>query len=148
MQQPSVRCGIIPTSPIACPRGTCPGIRTRGRRDTTCGHCGKPISVLDSQGSENRFCSQQCAYAASRVPDDQLSYGVLHARIRERYGDPSECENCGTTESPKFEWANISGDYRLDRDDWARLCCRCHRRYDRGVKNRIELSIRQNRGIA
>ena len=48
---------------------------------------------------------------------------------------------CGDTTSTKFEWANISGEYRIDRDDWARLCCRCHRRYDFGVKNRIELSL-------
>lgn len=124
------------------PKGNVPWNKGKGRRDTTCGQCGKSISVLDSQSkSGNRFCSQSCAYAASRLPDDQLSYSVLHMRIRERYGTPSECENCGTTESKKFEWANLSGEYRIDRDDWARLCCQCHRRYDFGVKNRIELSL-------
>ena len=125
------------------PKGNTPWNKGKGRRDTTCGHCGTPISVLDSQGrSEIRFCSKSCHYAAARLPDSELSYQALHDRIRERYGTPSECENCGDTTSTKFEWANISREYRIDRDDWARLCCRCHRRYDFGVKNRIELSLR------
>lgn len=124
------------------PKGNTPWNKGKGRRDTTCGHCGTPISVLDSQGnSEIRFCSKSCHYAAARLPDSELNYAVLHARIRERYGAASECENCGDTTSTKFEWANISGEYRIDREDWARLCCRCHRRYDFGVKNRIELSL-------
>ena len=131
-----------PNLTYRAPKGNVPWNKGKGRRETLCGRCRKPISVLDSQGeSQVRFCSRQCWYAAARLPDDKLNYAVLHARIRERYGDPSKCENCGTTESKKFEWANVSGEYRLDRDDWARLCCRCHRRYDLGVKNRIELSI-------
>lgn len=125
------------------PKGNVPWNKGKGRRDTTCGHCGVAISVLDSQGkSETRYCSQRCHYAAARLPDNQLTYAALHNRIRESYGTPSQCENCGTSDSKKFEWANISGDYRLDRDDWARLCCQCHRRYDFGVKNRIELNLR------
>ncbi len=124
------------------PKGNVPWNKGKGRRETACGQCGKPISVLDKQGT--RFCSRRCVSDSQRKPDDQLSYGLLHLRMRERYGTPSVCEHCGTTESKKFEWANISGEYRLDRDDWARLCCQCHRRYDLGVKNKIE----HIRGIA
>lgn len=125
------------------PKGNVPWNKGRGRRDTFCGNCGQALSVLDSQGGQGtRFCSRECAYNAARLPDDQLGYSGIHNRVRERYGAPSECEHCGTTDSPKFEWANISGEYRLDREDWARLCCQCHRRYDFGTVNRIELVIR------
>ena len=135
-----------PNLTYRAPKGNTPWNKGKGRRDATCGHCGTPISVLDSQGT--KFCSKECAYMSFRLTDEQVvtnkynNYAVLHARIRERYGAPSRCENCGDTTSTKFEWANISGEYHtLDRSDWARLCCQCHRRYDFGVKNRIELSL-------
>lgn len=122
------------------PKGNIPWNKGRGRRDAMCGWCQKNISVLDSQGGSGvRFCSRDCAYAAARKPDDELGYQRIHARIRERYGTPNRCEHCGTDESKKFEWANISGKYLLVREDWARLCCRCHRRYDFGTKNKIEV---------
>lgn len=124
------------------PTGSTPWNKDLGRRETACPVCGKEISVLDSQGQ--KYCSRECGYASMRLPEDQAiaSYTTLHAHVRKLYGTPSECEHCGTTDSKKFEWANISRQYTtLDRSDWARLCCQCHRRYDRGTKNRIELSL-------
>jgi len=67
------------------------------------------------------------------------TYGAIHRWVRRNFGTPSECENCGTLDSKKFEWANLDGKYRLDRSTWMRLCCQCHRRYDRGIKNKIYL---------
>ena len=29
----------------------------------------------------------------------------------------------------RFEWANLTGSYE-DIDDYARMCCSCHRSYD------------------
>lgn len=56
-------------------------------------------------------------------------YKALHKRINKAYGQPKECESCGTTER-KTEWANVSGLYKEIREDWERLCRRCHMRKD------------------
>lgn len=53
-------------------------------------------------------------------------YVSLHVWVRKCLGTPSLCENCGTDTSKKFEWANLSGEYRRELDDWARLCKVCH----------------------
>lgn len=125
-------------NPYTIPKGNTPWNKGLNRVFAICETCGKKISVLSSQGT--RFCSKTCVYLSFRLPDDKLGYSALHTRVKELYGTPSQCEYCGTCESKKFEWANISRSYStLDRNDWARLCCQCHRRYDQGVKNKIEV---------
>jgi len=105
-------------------------------REIECPTCNKKFQALESQGTV--YCSKKCSYVALRIANEtDMSYGTVHARVREMFGTPDECEHCGTTDSPKFEWANISGEYKLERSDWARLCCKCHRRFDFGVKNKI-----------
>lgn len=54
----------------------------------------------------------------------------LHQWVTRKLGKPSECENCSTITAKKYEWANISGEYKRDLSDWARLCTRCHRLFD------------------
>jgi hypothetical protein len=100
-------------------------------------------TMLDlGKKSRKKFCSKKCFDKYQTKPINEVTnYGLIHKRIRRWFGTPNECENCGDTTSTKFEWANISGEYQLERSDWARLCCKCHRRYDFGVKNRIDLSL-------
>lgn len=63
---------------------------------------------------------------------DPLGYKSLHKRISKRFGTPKECLHCKTTDPAlRYEWANISKDYKEDRSDWIRLCKRCHSIYDR-----------------
>lgn len=117
-------------------QGSTPWNKGKGWVKLNCPNCRKPNRVLKSQSKG--FCNTSCAnqYQTHRIPQ---TYGTLHKRIRDTHGTPKLCENCGDTTSTKFEWANISGEYRLERRDWARLCCKCHRRYDFGTKNRIEV---------
>lgn len=61
---------------------------------------------------------------------DDAGYQALHAWVRLRKGKPSVCEKCGTTDAKKYEWANISHEYKRDVDDWIRLCTSCHRYFD------------------
>jgi len=63
---------------------------------------------------------------------DNIGYGGVHDWIRKKYGTPSKCEECGTTESKRFEWANITGNYNRDIKNWKRLCVKCHRIRDLG----------------
>lgn len=78
---------------------------------------------------------------------ESVGYYALHHWIKREFGVPFKCENgfCiyprktisrGILLKPKrFEWANISGKYLRDRNDWIMLCVSCHRKYDR-TKNK------------
>lgn len=57
---------------------------------------------------------------------DKVSYVGIHAWIYRNFGQPNECDKCGATEAKRFEWHNLSGDYKRDRNDWERLCSKCH----------------------
>ena len=39
------------------------------------------------------------------------------------------CKYC-RKENCRFEWANISGEYKRDLNDWMNLCVSCHKKYD------------------
>ncbi len=56
-------------------------------------------------------------------------YKAVHAWINYHGGTPMICEFCGT--GLNLEWANISGDYKRELNDWVRLCKKCHFAYDR-----------------
>lgn len=57
------------------------------------------------------------------------SYSTLHDWVRRHKGKPKKCEFCGKTEG-MLHWANISGEYKRDVDDYMSLCVSCHRKYD------------------
>src|SRR3990167_4614842 len=61
---------------------------------------------------------------------DRIGYDGLHSWIHREFSKPKKCENCGTTKSYRFEWANISGKYKRDIKDFKRLCVKCHRNFD------------------
>lgn len=58
------------------------------------------------------------------------SYAAIHIWMKNTYGKPQKCEHCNTTEDRMYHWANISGTYQRDREDWLRLCVPCHKRND------------------
>lgn len=61
---------------------------------------------------------------------DDAGYDARHKRAYSIWGAPNKCEGCGTEIARKFEWANISNEYKNDRIDWLRLCTSCHRYMD------------------
>lgn len=61
---------------------------------------------------------------------DDVGYQALHAWVRKHKGVPKLCEHCGTVERRKYEWANVSKQYKRDLNDWVRLCTPCHRKFD------------------
>lgn len=59
-----------------------------------------------------------------------LYYRQLHAKVRRIKGSPKECEVCQIANPGiRYEWANLTGRYE-DVDDYARMCCSCHRQFD------------------
>lgn len=62
---------------------------------------------------------------------DKVSYRGLHQWITNHYGKASKCEAISCNgKSKKYEWANISGNYKRERNDFMELCKSCHRLYD------------------
>ena len=61
-----------------------------------------------------------------------VSYKALHLWVERIKGKPKRCEICGTTDPDvKYEWANISREYRRDLSDFFGLCKPCHAKYDK-----------------
>ena len=76
---------------------------------------------------------------------DEAGYSAIHKWLIRKLGQPRKCDGCGTTEAKRFEWANISGEYKRDFDDWKRLCKKCHAKFDKiGEKVSIAFKIKQN----
>ena len=62
--------------------------------------------------------------------NDKVGYYALHIWVTRWKGKPKFCEDCGNMIAKKFEWANISGLYKRDLNDYKRLCTRCHHIFD------------------
>ena len=56
-------------------------------------------------------------------------YVSRHHWIHRKLGKPKKCLFC-KKENIKLHWANKSGNYQKDINDWLSLCVSCHKRYD------------------
>lgn len=84
-----------------------------------------------------KYCSISCAKVGKRTGEennkwlgDEVGYSGVHLWIRRAYGRPQFCEHCRTSARRMYHWANRTGKYLRDREDWLRLCVPCHRKYD------------------
>jgi hypothetical protein len=69
--------------------------------------------------------------AHSRWKGDAVGYSGIHMWVARNFVRPLTCDMCGASKR-RFEWANRSGKYTRERNDWMSLCVRCHRTYDSG----------------
>lgn len=108
----------------------------------TCEKCGNSFKTYPSK--PRRFCSIPCALvgknihrgvSSSQWKGDQVGYKVLHKWVAKQLGKPRLCMNCGSTTASRYEWANVSGDYKRHVTDWIRMCVKCHRNFDDLGKN-------------
>lgn len=60
---------------------------------------------------------------------DNAGYWAIHTWVRKTLGRATKCSSCGET-NKRIEWANISGKYKRDINDWKQLCCKCHAKFD------------------
>ena len=67
---------------------------------------------------------------ASSWKGDEVGYTGLHKWISKLYGSPKICDFCETETAKSYNWANKSGEYKRERNDWYRLCRKCHHAYD------------------
>lgn len=95
----------------------------------------KPYSTSVKSFKERTvYCSKKCMHAKGETNvawvGDKIQKDSLHCWIGREWGNPKKCDICGTTESPKFEWSNKNHTYKRNREDWQRLCKKCHVHYD------------------
>lgn len=64
---------------------------------------------------------------------DEVGYVALHEWVRKHLGKPDKCEWCGKSglKGCEIHWANRSGKYLRNLDDWLRLCQSCHYKFDK-----------------
>jgi hypothetical protein len=55
-------------------------------------------------------------------------YRHLHKWVVKELGRPDTCSNCGQSglSGHQIHWANKSGEYKKNIEDWERLCVKCH----------------------
>ncbi len=115
-----------------------------------CSKCGKEFLARQSMIKKGFaiFCSKECfkdiflqnSYkkqaTVTLFKTDKNKYRNLHKKINKKFkNEPNlnTCEHCKKSgfKGKQIHWANISGKYKLIRQDWLRLCTRCHLKYDR-----------------
>lgn len=106
---------------------------------------GKPRPDVIRRNQQGWTSEQRLRYSATRTRSwEDKGYSGRHNWIRENFGDPGQCENCGA--SGRLEWASIEHTYTQNREDWMRLCARCHREMDEtGAK--VSLAAKRKRRL-
>jgi len=69
-----------------------------------------------------------------------VGYNALHSWVSRSLGEPQSCSKCGDTSNRRYHWANVSGRYYRDLDDWVRLCPSCHKKLDITPETRARIS--------
>lgn len=66
---------------------------------------------------------------------DKAGCGAMHEWVKREKGKASEhkCVDCGKKSK---DWSNIDHKYKRNLDDYQSRCRKCHRRYDKIIKNK------------
>ena len=67
-----------------------------------------------------------------RKTKDDASYSAIHKYLTAKYGKPDQCEECDLKPNNKADihWANMTGNYTRDKEDYKPLCRWCHLKHD------------------
>lgn len=107
----------------------------RGRVVNKCLECG--ADVVTYKSVNKKTCSLDCLKKLRQKPrksrlKEDASYSAIHKYLTARYGKPDKCDECGLKPNNKSDihWANISGMYTRNREDYKTLCRWCHLKND------------------
>jgi predicted transcriptional regulator len=83
-----------------------------------------------------RSISQKEYFLGKKNPNyrgEKAKYQARHKWIYSHYGSINFCQLCfeKSINKYKYDWANISGEYKRDISDWVRLCRKCHKNFDK-----------------
>lgn len=62
----------------------------------------------------------------NRWSGDKVGYRGIHHWIQRTLGKAMRCSNNPNHKSTRYHWANISGEYKRDVEDWRELCPKCN----------------------
>ena len=120
------------------------------RIDKTCLTCLKMFNVILARKNTAKYCCMACSKARGIctntgrthfkkiINSDEgnynwkgqgASYSAIHQWLKRKLGKPTHCKFCDKT-AGRFEWANISKEYKRDLNDYMPLCYKCHDLYD------------------
>jgi len=71
---------------------------------------------------------------------------ATHKWLYKNFGKANYCENSPIHIGKRFEWSNLSREYKRDISDWKQLCPSCHRKMDFTDAQRKRIS-QNRRGI-
>jgi len=77
--------------------------------------------ISESRGGHNNFYGTK-------------HYRLVHNFVYKNMGKAYKCQKADETCLGRFEWANLSQEYKFDLSDWAQLCTSHHVRYDNNFK--------------
>jgi hypothetical protein len=72
-------------------------------------------------------------------------YTATHRWVHDTLGKATYCSKDLTHKSKNFEWANVSGEYKREKNDWIQLCQSCHRKRD-WTEDQKEILRKRNMG--
>lgn len=72
---------------------------------------------------------------------NSVGFSGIHLWLRRRKNMPEFCESCET--KPPTDWANISGLYKREVDDFEALCRSCHMKKDGRMKKLRTYNIKE-----
>lgn len=110
----------------------------------------RKISIGNKKAWENpvlreNFGKQRLREKNPAWINDPKNYSTIHKWLIREFGKANKCIaiNCDGKKK-KYEWALIKGNnYSRKKDNFAQLCTRCHRYYDKSKKTIIILPTSQ-----
>ena len=77
----------------------------------------------------------------ARYKGENVGYWGLHRWLDRTLGRPKKCQDCGNENKSRYYWANISGLYKRDTNDFKRLCGKCHKAFDKDKHTNQEIMM-------
>lgn len=118
-----------------------------------CKRCKKPF--LDHACNHRIYCSYKCYYLNKGKQmignknqlwkGNNASYVAKHMWVKRQRGKATHCSFNLQHKNKYYQWANVSGSYLRDTNDWIQLCIKCHKAYDiirRGYTTNSKIGIR------
>jgi len=78
---------------------------------------------------------------------DNIGIHRIHRRVENKYGRPKYCEIYKRVDKERYDWSNKDHTYKIPivKEDWQRLCIKCHAIYDTIYNNRKVYGKNQNK---
>jgi hypothetical protein len=75
---------------------------------------------------------------------EPTTYSGIHTYLLREYGNAPECI-WDKSHTSRLEWANVSGAYTTDLEDYLPMCASCHRKFD-VTENQRNITAERARG--